>query len=310
MRHFCGFLALTIVCFLASCKSKQPKGVLDEATMERLLYDYHLAQGMANASADSSAYKMRLYCGAVFKKYGITEAEFNGSMEWYARHLEDLLDIYKRVNERLEASVAALGSVPEGAGLAGMRGQGDTMNVWKGRDFALLSANGVNRLAFSQQADTAYRPGDRLMWQFSLQWVYREGMKSAIAVLAVRYDNDSVDTSVQYLYGSGLQKVSLNTKRRTTKEVYGFIYQNTSKSEKPKLLLVSQISLIRFHVKAQPELAAPVRHVETDSMRHFIDSIQGQNQETSGKPHFKEIETTEPVRPLRVSRERPSSSNH
>ncbi len=241
---------------LVACKTKLPEGIIDASRMENILYDYHVARAMASVSADSVDYRMRLYCAAVYKKYGISEADFNRSLEWYTRHSDELFEIYERLDERFAKEASALGlSAGPGSELAKVGAQGDTANVWRGRSFYLLSSNYINRMSFVQKADTAYRPGDRIEWHFNVRWVYREGYKAAKAVLAVRYDNDSTATVVQHIYNSGVQSVAIKTEKRKIKEVSGLIYQSAEWSDKPKLMLISNLSLIRFHEKA-PEPSA------------------------------------------------------
>lgn len=241
---------------LVACKTKLPEGIIDASRMENILYDYHVARAMASVSADSVDYRMRLYCAAVYKKYGISEADFNRSLEWYTRHSDELFEIYERLDERFAKEASALGlSAGPGSELAKVGAQGDTANVWRGRSFYLLSSNYINRMSFTQKADTAYRPGDRIEWHFNVRWVYREGYKAAKAVLAVRYDNDSTATVVQHIYNSGVQSVAIKTGKRKIKEVSGLIYQNAEWSDKPKLMLISNPALVRFHEKAPASAA-------------------------------------------------------
>lgn len=74
-----------------SCKPGPPDGVLGAGKMEDVLYDYHMAQAMAQQMpGDSIAYYTRLYQEAVFMKYGITQSDFDKSMIWYERHADKL----------------------------------------------------------------------------------------------------------------------------------------------------------------------------------------------------------------------------
>ena len=56
--------------------------VIDDVTddLEEILYDYHLAQAMAeNGARDSMDFRRYSYVRAVFDKHGVTEAEFDTS---------------------------------------------------------------------------------------------------------------------------------------------------------------------------------------------------------------------------------------
>lgn len=255
---FFAFLSL-----LFSCKQEMPKGVMDKGKMENLLYDYHLAQAMAAAvPADSVDYYTRLYCRAVYHKYGVTEEDFNRSMEWYMRHSEQLFKIYRNLDKRY-ADPAASAMAGSGGGPVVASGK-DSINFWRGRQFFLLSSVDNGRLTFEQEADSLLRPGDRLHWRFNVRWMYREGMKSAIALLAVRYDNDSIGSVSHYLYGTGPQEIVVQVGDRKVKSIFGFVYQNAEWTDRPKFLVVSEPVLSRSHPE---EVAAPAEETGADSLR-------------------------------------------
>ena len=88
---------------LTACKVKRPETVLPDAKMENVLYDYHIAKAMGEEVPYNESYKRVLYIESVFKKYGITQADFDSSMVWFARNPEVLTKIYEKVNVRLKA---------------------------------------------------------------------------------------------------------------------------------------------------------------------------------------------------------------
>lgn len=253
-KHLLLILLSLVACLLSGCRERAPKDVMSERAMEEVLYDYHLAQAMADADEgpDSISYKKRLYVAAVFGKHHISERQFDRSMEWYTRHSERLFAIYQRIDKRFSENSSALGVGTSSSPLTAM---GDTANVWQGRQFQLLSSVGENRYCFEQRADTSFHSADRLVWHFTTQWIYKEGMKSAVALMYVRYDNDSVAVATQYVYGSGHQQVNLTLGSRPVRSIGGFIYQNAPWSQRPKLLLLSQMSLIRYRNKEKPSVA-------------------------------------------------------
>lgn len=243
---------------LCSCKSEVPKGILDRGEMENLLYDYHLAQSLAKNAKDSVYYRTRVYIEAVYRKYGVDEEGFNRSMEWYTRNSEELFEIYKRIDKRF-SEVKSTGGV-QGNRYATMTEPGDTMNIWKGKDFYLLTNSWNNHLDFDFPADSLYAPGDRLMWQFDTQWYYRDGSKTAQLVLAVVYDNDSVASVTQSLYGSGEQEVNIRVGDRPVKSVAGLLYLAEPWAEQPKILTVSEPVLVRFRKKKKLLMMKDVLH--------------------------------------------------
>ena len=70
--------------------------------MADVLYDYQLAVAMADEDGDlrKMAEKEYLYTQAVYRKYGITESQFNLSIAHYARNPKTLLAITEVVSKR------------------------------------------------------------------------------------------------------------------------------------------------------------------------------------------------------------------
>ena len=62
---------------LTACKVKRPETVFPDAKMENVLYDYHIAKAMGEEVPYNESYKRVLYIESVFKKYGITQADFD-----------------------------------------------------------------------------------------------------------------------------------------------------------------------------------------------------------------------------------------
>ena len=310
MRNFVASIAcLLLLCAFFSCRSKQEEGVLRKSKMSKVLYDYHLAQAMAEqaGSSDSTAYFKHLYVEAVFRKHGISEKEFLHSLKWYTRHTEDLYEIYQGLDKRYtEASLSMDGGQ---VSINPLNVLGDTAHLWQGPSHQLLSSSGINRFTFELLADTSYHPRDRLQWEFSTRWVYGEGTKSATAVMSVCYDNDSVATSIQYVYSSGKQSVVQKLGKRKPKSITCFVYQNAPWSASPKLLMLSDISLVKYRNKEKasviPKSAVQdTTNAKVDSLdlaRKRVDSIIRDNN-GEGRPHFREEKNVigDSLRPIRT----------
>ena len=88
---------------LTACQVKRPDTVIPDAKMENVLYDFHIAKAMGEEIPYNESYKRVLYIESVYKKYGITQADFDTSMVWYARHPDALTKVYEKVNQRLKA---------------------------------------------------------------------------------------------------------------------------------------------------------------------------------------------------------------
>ncbi|MBP5360262.1 MAG: DUF4296 domain-containing protein [Bacteroidaceae bacterium] len=250
MRHLLYIIALLL---LAACKAGKPSGILSEGKMEKILYQYHLMQGMA-ANSDSSSIKGRAYILACLKANGVSEAEFDSSLVWYYQHMEELQKIYNNIGERLHAELGDAGGADNDVNrYSKLSSTGDTANVWNGRHYYLLSGNGFsNRFTFEIKGDTVFKPGDELMLNFRAQFVQREGTRHAVAALAVQYEGDSVSHTERHVYGSGDFSLTLDAAHRHIKRVYGYIYMVSEWNINPRLLFVFTPSLVRIHKDLPP----------------------------------------------------------
>jgi len=122
---------LLVLLLFSACKNSRPSGVLSEGKMANLLYDYHVALALGQSNSDSVDINTRLYTDAVLRKYDLTQADFDRSMEYYSRHSDALLAVYRRVNARF--------GTMENAGGAAVPGS-DGVNHWRGASGYLLSS--------------------------------------------------------------------------------------------------------------------------------------------------------------------------
>lgn len=267
---------------LPACKNRVPSEYIQPDELEDLLYDYHIAQAMAeDGRGDSVNFKRYSYVQAVFAKHEVTEAEFDSSMVWYSSHASHLNDIYKRLKERYSEHVSALGtSTGENDVFAHLDAQGDTANIWQRRTFHVLKPEQTkDRLLFSMEGDTTFRKGDELLWRFEARHISRGRQNEAYAGFYVEFDNDSTMGVTRRVYSN--DRMELRVKGDTAhaiREVGGFVYFKGSPDDsEPRLLVLSDMMLIRFHpqiAKADTLEARPVRadSIPGDSLSRVLPS--------------------------------------
>lgn len=282
-------LILSAIC-LASCKPGTPDGVLGEGKMEDVLYDYHMAQAMAQQMpADSMAYYTRLYQESVFMKYGITQSDFDKSMMWYERHTDKLSKIYARLSERMGGSADA----SNGALLSGLQtASGDTLNVWHGPSSILLSSQGVNRFVYTQRADTAIQGGDRLVLMFNAEWFYHEGERRVMMYATIHYAGDSVSTMQQFVFMSGNQQMQTTVGKGKVTSIDLFAYQCAPWDNRARIVSLSNMRMYR--VRSHETEKAGTSSLHNDSLsrrpinpqRRMRDSLMRADTANERKPHF------------------------
>ncbi len=227
--------------------------------MEDVLYDMHLAQALAQQeTADSFAYSARFDEEAVFQKHGIDAQTFDNSLRWYERHTDDLVKIYDRLSKRFGDSGSS------GVAAGGLKG--DTLNIWKGAQALLLSSQATTHYSYEQKADTSLQAGDVLEWRFLTDWHYHEGERSASALIVLHYDNDSTEVYSNMVYSSGAQIISARIGECKLKSVEVILYQCVGWTERPRILSVAGIQLLRVRPhkeKEEEKKAAEAKESET-----------------------------------------------
>lgn len=254
--HWLVFLFGAIV-LLGSCQSGIPNKYIQPSKMADILYEYHLADAVVNASQSTDSVAMRAYLANILHKYGVTQSDFDSSMVYYSRHTSLLEDVYKQLSGRIESESMALGISGEG-GYGQISLGGDTANVWKyDRTLVLTPHDATNSFVYEIKADTSYHAGDVLALDFDAQFLYQDGVRSAVAVMAVYFDGDSVAVATSRMSSSSHYHLQIaNEGRLKIKGIKGFWLLNEEKAigsaTTLKVMIASNIRLIRMHKAKEP----------------------------------------------------------
>lgn len=235
--------------------------ILSSGEMEDILYDYHLADAMAQQAEGGYAKNAVSYRAAVLKKYDITQSEFDSSMVYYMRHTDKLHTIYQHISDRMQDEANKVGASSMTAGVA----SGDSANVWNGeKSLVLIPNEPYNLYTFNLQADTTFHKGDQLILNFKSDFIFQDGMRDGIVMLAVTLGNDSVASSVTHLSSSMASSLQIaDNDSLGIKKISGFFLLSknsdaNSSSTTLQLMTISQIQLIRVHPAKKSGPSAPV----------------------------------------------------
>ena len=260
------------------CKPGVPSQYIQPNEMEDILYDYHLAGAMArNSMADGkNEYAYRL---AALKKHGVDQAEFDSSMVYYMQNTNMLHDIYQRLSKRLESEEMALGGAA--ANYDRLSSKGDTANVWNGdRSVVLTSQIPYNMYSFAIKADTSFHKGDRYLLEFDVQFIFQEGVRDAVAVLAMTLANDSVSSPSHFT-------LQLNdSERQGIKRINGYFLLNNEKAfggmqTTLRLLPIYNIRLIKMRANAPEQPSNQPEPNRMDSAVTIDDPKQWMNESST-----------------------------
>lgn len=250
-----------VVCSLSSCAPGVPDEYIQPGKMEDILYDYHLAQGIIDTDGQrkmGDSIYIKAYKLAVMKKHGVSEADFDKSLQYYMRHTTRLHDIYEHLAQRYENEALKQGaSVNDLNNFGSLTAKGDTADIWTGERAAVLIPKApYNMLSFAFKADTTFHAGDRFTLSFNSQFIIQEGSRDAVVVLALELDNDSVVTLNRHISSNMPQNLQIgDTERHGIRSLRGFIIFNRGFSNTDttlKLFSITGLRLIRMHTKETP----------------------------------------------------------
>lgn len=285
MKRIYLLVLLAIILSVASgCKPRRPSGIISPKKMENILVDYHLAQGVAeNMNAENEEVQRYLLVQSVFRKYGLTEAEFDSSLVYYCARAEEMNEIYTNVLQRIRVQSTLYNSDSEHEQniYANLTQDGDTANIWQGREGACLLPNKLqNNFRFSITADSTFRKGDSFIWHLRTQFVSQGYMNDAVAMLRLEYENDTVVCTTMNIGSSMAYDLIYNSNKALDtiplRNVSGFVYLSLKSQNdfKFQMMLLQELSLIRMHKETplpEPADTAKVDSIATDSLH--ADSI-------------------------------------
>lgn len=310
----CLVAVMALLFSVSSCKPSLPSGVLSKGKMTDILYDYHLALAMAHMDDNGDKGQSLAYREAVLRKHDVTSAEFDSSMVYYMRHTELLEDVYKDLTDRYNNEITAMGgSAKEGGEFANLSATGDTANVWNlATSMVFMPVQPFNSTSFDIKVDSTFHKGDRLMLDFDAQFIYQDGMRNGVAMLAVQFGNDSIAQRTIMIQSTQHYSVELSDADSLgIKSVKGyFMLMNgdngtgVSSQTTLKLMFLEHIKLIRMH--PQKPVAAPAGSspsASSDSLRKDSASSASSSSSSSGeKPGEQtfEMSSQKPVHPIRM----------
>lgn len=307
----CLVAVMALLFCVSSCKPSLPSGVLSKGKMTDILYDYHLALAMAHMDDNGDKGQSLAYREAVLRKHDVTSAEFDSSMVYYMRHTELLEDVYKDLTDRYNNEITAMGgSASAGGEFANLSATGDTANVWNlATSMVFMPVKPFNSTSFDIKVDSTFHKGDRLMLDFDAQFIYQDGMRNGVAMLAVQFGNDSIAQRTIMIQSTQHYSVELSDADSLgIKSVKGYFMlvnddngTGVSSQTTLKLMFLEHIKLIRMH--PQKPVAAPSGSspsVTSDSLRKdSASSASSSSGEKPGEQTF-EMSSQKPVHPIRM----------
>lgn len=236
---------------LSGCGKQIPSDIIQPADMQSLLYDYHLAKSLAADLPYNESYKLDAYYDYVFEKHHVTEAEFDSSMVWYARHNDFLGDIYKELNTRLEGEEERMrNQIKMREGEIAVSFSGDTVDVWQERSlFWLTSSELLNKVTFSLKADTSFHHNDVMELKADFRFFPEKLKTNVVMGLSYTYHNDTITGATAVVSTTGEHSLRFKTDSAlNVRHINGYMYYEGDTANGASVL-VNNIRLMRYHEK-------------------------------------------------------------
>ncbi len=237
-----------IVFCLVGCKVERPSEVFSDQLMGDILFDYHKAKAMGDEVSYQESYKKALYIESVFRKHGVTQAEFDSSMVWFARHPDVFSKVYEQVKERLvheRDGINRLIALRDNKPTESQPGDSIDVWFWK-RVYNLTGMPFDNKLTFSLPSDVNFSQRDTLVWSVRFSQVGGDSLLAPTMAMQILYSKDTLCSEPKKIFSDGIQTLSLSADSLgDLKEVRGFIYYPMGKSVRS--LVLDSISLMRYH---------------------------------------------------------------
>lgn len=215
--------------------------------MADLLVDVYKGEAFIEASSGSYASDSmrKLVKQSVLLAHGVTQQQFDSSLMWYGKHIEDYVEVYKDVESKLSKEEDYVMAEARREGMATMAA-GDSVDLWDDGAIRFIS-HGMSdsTMSFEFVPNSDFMKGDAYQWQFR--------MLSDDAPLDIFIGADYDDGSMAYLETDfktkGWNRIRFQTdSTRNLSRIYGIAKLKDGTSE--NVALLDSVQLVRTRVNS------------------------------------------------------------
>ncbi len=212
MNKYIRILISVSVILWGAC-NKRPKGVLSDNEMVGLIADMEVAEiymqnhnsGYYNDSIRDSAVQWAL------EKHGLSKADFDSTMTWYGRNIDDYANLYAKVDQELALRQSkAIGKTEQDL---------NSTDLWPySRHLFVSDRSNSNGVTFSIPINELQK-GDKITWKMRMK-----GLTEGNLMLGVDYDNGASSYTYQTQNGSSKVEMTLQTDTAfIVKRIFGYV---------------------------------------------------------------------------------------
>lgn len=205
--------------------------VVDDDKMVDLLVDLHKYEAilaMRTGEFNSDSVK-KVYRQTILKKHGVSQEQFDSSLAWYGRHIDDYVKIYDRVLQEYDRQILATNDRAAETGEIYEGIANDAENMWTLAPLYIISSKDENKnIIFEITDSNLFNNGDRLRWQLRVTNVTQE----VSMMLGVDYDNNSTSFMSKDIRKDGKYNITLQTDSSLKVErLFGIVRCNPKQKE-------------------------------------------------------------------------------
>lgn len=263
------------VLFLGGCR-KTPSHVIPPGKMASLLTDIYKSESTMDMNykdyrADSSKIALR---EAIYRRHKVTEEDFDTSLYWYGHNIEEYMNVYDDVIERLQKEIDLSDAEVSRTTVTAI---GDSVDAWMlSPRFAVTNNIVTKNLSFELFHDDNWEKGDNYTWN-----------------IKIIHTQSPVEMLLGAAYEDGLIEWITNTANENGRFSYTFVPDSTKNLERvfgninftpqgKEIVFVDSISLIRtrtnrqnYHKRFSQKKVNPKVRMENNSATENVnDSIK------------------------------------
>lgn len=273
-----------------SCQNR-PENVMNQNEMVSFLTDLHKLEGslVVKSYSSSNSKDELLYYNALFKKHGITKADFDSSLVWYVHNPKKFTKIYSRVIENLtqfDKDVIDRKFHP----IDSVALRNSEMDIWNGEKIYIVNKDSSKTLI-------EYRiDNQQLQWadNYTLSFIMRVSAPDSIVnnsiVMRVNYADRPSDSIVAKLYPDSLlrrYKLKFTARHQDSiVSITGLMLKNNSRKGKI-LAKIDSIKLIRHYDQLAQDSIVKVIHKVKHTDTTAIKLLEGIKPIEAAKPKDK-----------------------
>jgi len=214
--------------------------------MQEVLTDIYIAEGMISYEVETYNNDSinQVIFKSVFKKHGITQADYDSSMVWYARHLDMFLKIYDRAKTDVDRRIADLGDIHAAVAPVSNR---DSINIWPRRTNLNLKSNALfNGVTFDIKPDRNYSSGSFFVLGMDVWGISGDSNNHPEIRISIN-QGDTIITINEKILNDGYHETILRSvPTKQVRQVYGYIRLDNSDTTYHKIYL-NNLNLMKYN---------------------------------------------------------------